>query len=211
MAIFNSIALGRAKQSLGNVTTVVLKGQAIAKQKITSTTNRNTEGQVDQRNQLRNVVKVWPYFKAFLTQLKSQVRSTESIFNAYVRMFINVMPIVPFTNLNDVLSAVPDGNYGSGAGLNITGVTVGAGGLSVAYSYSTDLWKEGDAIKAFLVNGGEGQSYQALQSLGAGPAGIILIPDTGVVAGDVSILGVYAISEDGMITGSVQIITSLIA
>ncbi|SDE01102.1 DUF6266 family protein [Riemerella columbipharyngis] len=59
MAIVDSIILGRAKGSIGNVTLATVKGRVIAKQKATIVSNPNTQAQQAQRNKLAKAVLAW--------------------------------------------------------------------------------------------------------------------------------------------------------
>lgn len=87
MAIFDSILLGKSKGSVGNVTTSRLKGQNIAKAKITSTTNVNSAGQQLSRGKMSNIVLAWQYLAIFMVSATALRKSTESVYNAFVRGF----------------------------------------------------------------------------------------------------------------------------
>lgn len=87
MAIFNSILLGKSKGSVGNVTTSRLKGQNVAKAKITSTTNVNSAGQQISRGQMSNIVMAWQFLAIFMVNATALRKSTESVYNAFVRGF----------------------------------------------------------------------------------------------------------------------------
>lgn len=87
MAVFNSIALGKSSGSIGNVTTARLKGQGVAKSKITQTTNVNSPGQVESRGKMSNIVMAWQFLAIFLTSINPLRKSTESNYNAFVRGF----------------------------------------------------------------------------------------------------------------------------
>ncbi len=87
MAIFNSIALGKSSGSIGNVTTARLKGQGVAKSRITQTTNVNSPGQVESRGKMSNIVLAWQFLAIFLVSISALRKSTESNYNAFVRGF----------------------------------------------------------------------------------------------------------------------------
>ena len=87
MAIFDSILLGKSKGSVGNVTTSRLKGQNIAKAKITSTTNLNSPGQQISRVKMSNIVLAWQFLAIFMVNATALRKSTESVYNAFVRGF----------------------------------------------------------------------------------------------------------------------------
>lgn len=87
MAIFDSILLGKSKGSVGNVTTSRLKGQNVAKAKITSTTNKNSPGQQLSRARMSNIVMAWQFLAIFMVSATALRKSTESVYNAFVRGF----------------------------------------------------------------------------------------------------------------------------
>lgn len=87
MAIFDSILLGKSKGSVGNVTTSRLKGQNVAKAKITSTTNVNSAGQQLSRGKMSNIVLAWQFLAIFMVNATALRKSTESVYNAFVRGF----------------------------------------------------------------------------------------------------------------------------
>lgn len=87
MAIFDSILLGKSKGSVGNVTTSRLKGQNVAKAKITSTTNKNSPGQQLSRDKMSNIVMAWQFLAIFMVNATALRKSTESVYNAFVRGF----------------------------------------------------------------------------------------------------------------------------
>lgn len=87
MAIFDSILLGKSKGSVGNVTTSRLKGQNVAKAKITSTTNVNSAGQQLSRGKMSNIVLAWQFLAIFMVSATALRKSTESVYNAFVRGF----------------------------------------------------------------------------------------------------------------------------
>ena len=61
MAIINSIILGRASGSIGNVSLSTRKGRVIARQKPTIGANPRTTQQLNQRKKIAAVVIAW-YF-----------------------------------------------------------------------------------------------------------------------------------------------------
>ena len=69
MAIFNSIALGKTKGSIGNVTTTTLKGQSVAKQRNFNPANPKTPDQVSSRNRMSNAVMAWKFLAVFFAPL----------------------------------------------------------------------------------------------------------------------------------------------
>lgn len=146
MAKFDSVLLGKSTGSIGNVTTSRLKGQNIAKAKITATTNVNSAGQVESRSKMSNIVLAWQFLSIFLVNISALRKSTESNYNAFVRGFKSGISDVLATSraaaagmLDDVVGLL--GNFVSVALDTYAGTTVTVelvtGGL--AYSASTKI------------------------------------------------------------------------
>lgn len=73
MAIVNSVAIGKARNSIGNITYQTIKGRTIARQKPTNVYNPKTINQKRYRTQFAYIVRYWrergSFFKPFYTQL----------------------------------------------------------------------------------------------------------------------------------------------
>jgi hypothetical protein len=91
MAIYSSIALGRAKKSIGNVTFLRLKGQNIAKAKIVNPTNPSTDLQVVTRNKMRNIVAAWKFLQFFFLYIGAIRTSVQSNYNVFVHLYKNLV------------------------------------------------------------------------------------------------------------------------
>ena len=87
MAIYSSIALGRAKNSIGNITFVRLKGQNVAKAKIVNPTNPSTDLQVSTRNKMRNIVAAWKFLQFFFAYIGALRTSVQSNYNVFVHLY----------------------------------------------------------------------------------------------------------------------------
>lgn len=94
MAIFNSIALGKTKGSIGNVTTTTLKGQSVAKQRNYNPANPKTPDQVNSRNRMANAVSAWKFLAVFFAPLVMLAKPLESTYNAFVRLAKNLFPAI---------------------------------------------------------------------------------------------------------------------
>ena len=86
MAIFNSIALGKTKGSIGNITTTTLKGQSVAKQRNFNPANPRTVDQVNSRGKMSNAVKAWQFAAIFFSLIDALRKPLESNYNAFVRL-----------------------------------------------------------------------------------------------------------------------------
>jgi len=209
MAIFNSIALGNSKKSIGNVTTLKLKGQNIAKAKIVATTNRKSAGQVSQRNQMTNAVKSWPYIKSFFELLKSQVKSTESRYNAWVRLFINALIDTVPTSISDILASIANGNYGNGTVLDIVSAVKGATGLTITFKPDHTIFPAGSQIIACMFVQSSGSFNQEVQVITGDDSQTILIPYAALTDETLSFIAAYAADELDTMSSAIAVATTL--
>jgi hypothetical protein len=133
MSKFNSVLIGSGSGSVGNVTLNKLRGQNIAKAKITTTTNVKSPGQVSSRGKMSNIVLAWQFLSIFMSLASALRKPTESIYNAFVRLFktgisatIAATPIAAATLLGNVISAAR--NYAT-----VSSITYGTGAYSVVF------------------------------------------------------------------------------
>lgn len=86
MATFNSVLIGKAKGKVGNVVLTSIKGQNIVKSLNDKPANPRSVGQTDNRVQMSNAVLAWQFLALFLANAKGLTKSTESVYNAFVRV-----------------------------------------------------------------------------------------------------------------------------
>ena len=134
MAVFNSILLGKVRGSVGNVTTARLKGQGIAKAKITSTTVVNSVTQVASKNRMRNIVLLFQAFGGFLGYWFGQALQTESIYNAFVRNFKTLGSDVANASLSDILGSFYGLAGGKSALVSIDSLVGSANAVTVDFT-----------------------------------------------------------------------------
>ncbi len=84
MAIINSILLGRAKGSIGNVSFSTQKGRVIARQKPSIVANPRTQAQLDQRAKVSAVNVAWYMIGNVIKSGITQLVGLGSQFNTYV-------------------------------------------------------------------------------------------------------------------------------
>jgi hypothetical protein len=210
MAIYNSIALGNSTQSIGNVTLLKLKGQNIAKAKITATTNRKTPSQVVSRSRLTNAVSLWPYFETILQNSSALTRKTESLFNVYVRLFKNSMLPQVNPDLNAIFAAIPDGDYGAGYPIKITSATVGADGLTIVMERNSLIVPANSHIVATLYDAAKSKLVFFTTVIGGQTSKTIVVPDVTGIGQNIAFANVQIISSDYKSCGPVQVITGKI-
>lgn len=92
MAIISSVLTGRAKGKIGNIVLATVKGQTTAREYNPSPTYSDSAGQTLQRGRLRNAVMAWQFLNIFLQYAKPLAKSTESVYNAFIRLIVNLLP-----------------------------------------------------------------------------------------------------------------------
>lgn len=135
MAKFDSIVFGKSSGSIGNVTTARLKGQNIAKAKITQTTNVNSVGQVESRGKMSNIVLAWQFLSVFLVYISALRKPVESNYNAFVRGFKTLVSDVVVAS-RSAAAALLNGLDGL-AGNFVTISSVAGAGASVTIALVT--------------------------------------------------------------------------
>lgn len=97
MAIINSIILGRAKGSIGNVSFSTQKGRVIARQKPSIVANPRTQAQLDQRAKVSAVNVAWYMIGNVIKSGITQLVGLGSQFNTYVSKNADVFAGKDFT------------------------------------------------------------------------------------------------------------------
>lgn len=97
MAIINSVLTGKAKGKIGNIVLATVKGQTTAREYNPNPTYSGSAGQTLQRGRLRNAVLAWQFLNVFLQYAKPLAKSTESVYNAFIRLIVNALPEITYT------------------------------------------------------------------------------------------------------------------
>ena len=92
MAIISSVLTGKAKGKIGNIVLATVKGQTTAREYNPNPTYSDSAGQTLQRGRLRNAVMAWQFLDTFLKYAKPLAKSTESVYNAFIRLVVNLLP-----------------------------------------------------------------------------------------------------------------------
>lgn len=207
MAIYSSIALGTFKKSVGNVTGVILRGQRVAKQKMTTYLDANTATQQAQRAQLTNVVFLWSIMKSFFKYAVSQIRNVESAYNAFVRLFINAVMDTIEHDIMLIAASIDPANYGHGFPLLINAAVCGPTGCIVSYVPESEIYLATGSIRGILLLK-NGQIHQATQVLGAAPSTLLIPTADAITPEDVALVAIVASNEMDTISGPVQVLTA---
>ena len=102
MAIINSIILGRAKGSIGDVSFSTQKGRVIARQKPSIVANPRTQAQLDQRQKVSAVNVAWYMIGNVVKSGITQLVGLGSQFNTYVSRNADIFAGKEFTKDNFV-------------------------------------------------------------------------------------------------------------
>lgn len=98
MAILQSVLTGKAKGKVGNLVLATVKGQTTAREYNPNPTYSDTQGQKLQRGRLANAVMAWQFLNIFLQYAKPLAKSTESVYNAFVRLVVNLLSEVSYSS-----------------------------------------------------------------------------------------------------------------
>lgn len=131
MAVNNSIALGKTKGSIGNVTFARLKGQQVSKSKIEAKGAILPLNQSPAQIQMKNVVMAYQVIAMFLQFATGLRKSTESVFNAFVRIFKSSMDIILKPSGWIALDILMDKVVSSGNFIRTGVITAAAGTITV--------------------------------------------------------------------------------
>lgn len=100
MAIYNSIALGKAKGSIGGVTFTVQRGQTIAKSKPVSVANPQTSAQVTQRSRFSDASNFAKHIANFLDRFHKPTANKYSPRNSFMNSMLKLGGSSAFTPAN---------------------------------------------------------------------------------------------------------------
>ena len=156
MAIVNSIILGRAKGSIGNVTLSTQKGRVIAKQKATIVSNPNTPAQQEQRSKLSKGVLAWQAIGHLVKSGITAVLPFATQYNTYVSKNMDIFAINDFPN-GEVRGLDLQNSFASIGRLGtLAPLLVSAGLEEVEVSFNSQAFKSivkvGDIIKGIFTN-----------------------------------------------------------
>lgn len=89
MAIINSLAIGKARGSAGNLTYATIEGRTIARSRVTSVRNPNTAAQQLQRGSMALVVKLYRSIGSVCSRTFTVRKKYTSVYNQFVSMNIH--------------------------------------------------------------------------------------------------------------------------
>jgi hypothetical protein len=177
---------------------------------MTTYRDANTVSQQANRNQLKNTVFAWAFVKAFLSMAKSLPTPVESIYNAFVRLFVNDAISTPEPGINAILPGYPSKTYGYGIPVRIVAAVPGATGVTVSYAFQEGISNPTDMLRVMLYNKTTGAIQIASQVFGAEDLSTILLPSEDILAGDVGFLAAYTTNELDTESTPIVVFTDLV-
>ena len=185
MAIISSVLTGKAKGKIGNIVLATVKGQTTAREYNPNPTYSDSAGQTLQRGRLRNAVMAWQFLNIFLQYAKPLAKSTESVYNAFIRLIVNSLPEIAYATRAEAGGqalaelSVP-GNY-----VKIEAVTVDDHEVAVAFNVNYFPWSAG--VKLYILNYDSASGYRCVK--------VVTLTEAQWLAG-------YVVSVDPMFTGA---------
>ena len=150
MAIISSVLTGKAKGKIGNIVLATVKGQTTAREYNPNPTYSDSAGQTLQRGRLRNAVLAWQFLNVFLQYAKPLAKSTESVYNAFIRLVVNLLPEATYATRAEAGGqalaelSVP-GNF-----VTVAVPTLGVETVSFSFTHNYVPWVSG--VKAVIIS-----------------------------------------------------------
>lgn len=196
MAIISSVLTGKAKGKIGNIVLATVKGQTTAREYNPNPTYSDSAGQTLQRGRLRNAVMAWQFLNIFLQYAKPLAKSTESVYNAFIRLIVNSLPEIAYRTRGEagaqaLAELLYTGNF----------VTVGAvavNGDTISFPLNTNYFPWSSGIKVVVLSYNAVTGYRYVKVLDLAVEGWV----NGTFAiNDINFTGdsaaVYIVSADG--------------
>ena len=165
MAIINSVLTGKAKGKIGNIVLATVKGQTTAREYNPNPTYSDTAGQTLQRGRLRNAVLAWQFLNVFFAYAKPLAKSTESVYNAFIRLIVNLLPEAVYTSRALAAANALDLVGYSGNFAVISDINAGAGSIDLTLDTSYFPWVQGTKLVLLSFNSITGYRYVKVISL----------------------------------------------
>lgn len=161
MAIINSVLTGKAKGKIGNIVLATVKGQTTAREYNPNPTYSDTTGQTLQRGRLRNAVMAWQFLNIFLQYAKPLAKSTESVYNAFIRLVVNLLPEATYaTRAEAGAQALAELLY-AGNFVTLDAPVFDVGQIEVPFNSNYFPWSAG--VKMYLLSYNSVTGYRYLK------------------------------------------------
>ena len=163
MAIINSVLTGKAKGKVGNIVLATVKGQTTAREYNPNPTYSDSPGQTLQRGRLRNAVLAWQFLNTFFKYAKPLAKSTESVYNAFIRMIVNLLPEITYATRAEagaqaLAELLYTGNYAT------VGIPV-YNGQEIIFSLATNYYPWSAGIKVVIMSYNSATGYRYVSAI----------------------------------------------
>lgn len=196
MAILSSVLTGKAKGKIGNIVLATVKGQTTAREYNPNPTYSDSAGQTLQRGRLRNAVMAWQFLNIFLQYAKPLAKSTESVYNAFIRLVVNLLPEVAYaTRAEAGAQALAELLYaGNFATVSLMSISTGMAEIAFKTNYFT--WQSGVKVVLISYDAVSGARFVKVVNIleSEWNAGEITVADAGIADSSACC---YFISADG--------------
>lgn len=196
MAIIKSVLTGKAKGKIGNIVLATVKGQTTAREYNPNPAYSDTAGQALQRGRLRNAVMAWQFLSIFLQYAKPLAKSTESVYNAFIRLVVNVLPQIAYASRAEAGGQALAEIQTSGNFVTIDAPVVTSGVIKVSFKTNYFPWSIG--VKLFVLSYDVDSGYRFVKVFDLQPQhwdeGVIILEDSGFTGASAA---AYILSADG--------------
>lgn len=147
MAIINSLAIGKARKSAGNLTFATIQGRTIAREKPVNVKNPRTDKQLAQRSKMSNTVAAYRNIGIMVKHLFTKLPKYTSQYNQFVKENIKIA---------DKFEIIEE----TGKVTNVGGLMISNGDIlpfktviEFGYGEATVSWEQSDASRNFIKSG----------------------------------------------------------
>lgn len=150
MAIHSSLAVGSARKSMGGMTYVKLKGQNVVKQQVPKKGKISLANRSPSQNRMSNSVLAWQFLTLFLVNIIALRTSTESNYNAFVRLANSYFTAVIAGSRSLAASMLSDNILGSGNFVNVSSLDYATNICTVTFLTGGLPFVENSYVKAIV-------------------------------------------------------------
>ena len=157
--------MGKSKGKIGNVVTATLKGQVIAKSRNFSPANPKTTLQTNSRGKMSNAVMAWQFLSTFLVFIAPFRKSTESTYNAFIRLTKNSFSNVIALSRALAVTQLSGLNFGSSNYPTMSSAVSNFDSVSCAWLTNGVPFEQGMTLRVININSLLGENVIAEHQL----------------------------------------------
>ena len=157
--------MGKSKGKIGNVVTATLKGQVIAKSRNFSPANPKTTLQTDSRGKMSNAVMAWQFLSIYLVFIAPFRKSTESTYNAFIRLTKNSFTTVIALSRALAVTQLSGLNFGSSNYPTMSSASAYMNTVSCSWQTNGVPFEQGMTLRVININSNFGEHVIAEHQL----------------------------------------------